>query len=397
MTLIENEAVIVGLLLFFPAVAFWLTKKSKIAKMLSAPGLCYAFGIALSNLHIIPPDAPALDSVSTYAIYLALPMILLPVNIKRLRGWVKRGAKNALVSFAIACVTVFIISVVSGVLLASKADPEHGWKLTGMIIGTYTGGSMNLAAVGKALEVPAALFVAVNAADIVLGSLFLPIQIAIIPLLEKLGFKKLPEDVALGAYEDPEVIEKIKKEGYWYKKLWNFYDFTYIVAISGLLMAIAYLISGIGIWGMWKGAVKILTLTTLALIVANFPKVSELVGAEEVAMYLLHVFFVAIGATAYIPTLMEAGLSVILWVILAVYLSAAIHYFVVGKLLKIDYATMEVTAQAAVGGPSSALALALTANWPGLGITAILAGLLGYAVGNYLGVAGAYIVFKTLL
>jgi len=55
-----------------------------------------------------------------------------------------------------------------------------------------------------------------------------------------------------------------------------------------------------------------------------------------------------------------------------------------------------VTAQGAVGGPSSAMALPIAAQWPALAVTGLVCGLIGYAVGNYLGIAGAYIVFKLI-
>nr|CCE69515.1 TPA: hypothetical protein PAB0088 [Pyrococcus abyssi GE5] len=109
---------------------------------------------------------------------------------------------------------------------------------------------MNLAAVGKALEVPSALFVATNAADIVLFSLLLPLQIIIVPYLEKWKFRSLPKEILLGAQEKPELLEKIQKEGYWYKKPWSLYDFAYIMGIGGAVMAVAYAISRAEIFGM---------------------------------------------------------------------------------------------------------------------------------------------------
>ncbi|AEC51586.1 hypothetical protein PNA2_0670 [Pyrococcus sp. NA2] len=394
MALIQSEPILLGILLAAPAFAFWLTQKYKWAAKISAAIICYAIGIALANLKIIPPDAPIYDSISTYSIYLSIVIILLSVDIRR---WIKTGlAKGALVSFAIACAIVFVVAIIGGLVWGPKIDPEHGWKLTGMIIGTYTGGSMNLAAVGKALEVPSSLFVATNAADIVLFSLLLPIQILIVPYLEKWKFRSLPKDIVLGVQERPELLEKIKKEGYWYKKPWSLYDFSYIMGIGGAVMAVSYAISRAEIFGMWKGAVNILLLTTFALIIANKTRASELVGNEEVAMYLLHVFFTAIGATAYIPTIIKAGPYVALWVFVTIYVSVVFHYLIAGKLIKIDYQTIEVTAQAAIGGPTTALALALALDWPGLAVTAIITGLIGYAIGNYLGITGAYIVYKLL-
>jgi len=390
--LIQHDVVLAGLLFFLPGLAFWLTKKYKWARYVSAPGFCYLFGILLSNLHIAPAEHELYDFVSTYGVYMALAMVLFSVNI---RSWLKL-AKNAIIGMLIASATVFIVASISGIIFAPKIDPEHGWKLTGMLVGTFTGGSMNLVAVGNALKTPSELFVATNAADIIFGSIFLPIQLALIPLFEKMRVKKLSAKELIGADQSKEEIEKVKKEGYWHKKSWNFYDFTFIVSLAGLIMSASYFISNAFDFGMWKGSINLLFLTTFSLIAASTKSVSNLVGNEEVGMYLLHVFFVSAGATAYIPNLLESSHYVVIWVVIAIYVSTLFHYIISTKLFKIDYQTTLVTAQAAVGGPSGAMALPIAAQWPALAVTGIVCGLVGYAIGNYLGIGAAYLVFKII-
>ncbi len=390
--LIQHDVVLAGLLFFLPGVAFWLTKKYKWARYVSAPGFCYLFGILLSNLHIAPAEHELYDFVSTYGVFMALAMVLFSVNIK---SWLKL-AKNAIIGMLIACVSVFIVATISGVVFAPKIDPNNGWKLTGMLVGTFTGGSMNLVAVGNALDTPSELFVATNAADIIFGSIFLPIQLAMIPFFERRRVKKLSTEQLMGVDQSKEDIEKVKQEGYWHKKSWNFYDFTFIVSLSGLIMAVSYFLSNAFDFGMWKGAINLIFLTTFSLIAASTESVSNLVGNEEIGMYLLHVFFVAAGATAYIPNLLKSSPYVVIWVIVAIYVSTLIHYLLSMKVFKIDYQTTLVTAQASVGGPSGAMALPIAAQWPALAVTGIVCGLVGYAIGNYLGIGAAYLVFKII-
>jgi uncharacterized membrane protein len=393
--LFNDDIVIVGLILSLPGLAFYLSKHYKWAHVISAPGLCYLFGIMLSNLHITPPKSPIYEIISTYTVYLALPMILFSVNIK---SWIKI-AKTSLISFVSACFFVFIVSIITGLLFAVKVDNTHGWKVVGMLVGTYTGGSMNLAAVGKGLNTPGDLFVAVNAVDIVLYSVFLPLQLLLISFLNKWGFK----DFNVLEYEENNKDEtlhllhkKIKEEGYWHKKSWSLYDFIYIISISAFIIAISFILSHLFNFGIWTGTVNILLLTTFGLIAANIYKVRSLVGNEEVSMYLLHTFFVAIGSSAFMPTILKQSPILIIWVAIAIYGSAFLHYLVAGKILKIDHQTIQVTAQAAIGGPSTALALAISANWPFLTITAVITGLIGYGVGNYLGFGAAFIVYSIL-
>ncbi len=63
-----------------------------------------------------------------------------------------------------------------------------------------------------------------------------------------------------------------------------------------------------------------------------------------------------------------------------------------GVLLAFDVRTLSVASQASVGGPSSALALTVARGWERLALPGVLVGLLGYAVGNYAGLAVAAIV-----
>ena len=64
----------------------------------------------------------------------------------------------------------------------------------------------------------------------------------------------------------------------------------------------------------------------------------------------------------------------------------------VGRLLRLDMGTVAVASQAAVGGPTSALAVAISREWRHLVLPGVVVGLLGYAVGTYLGFGVAYVL-----
>ena len=64
----------------------------------------------------------------------------------------------------------------------------------------------------------------------------------------------------------------------------------------------------------------------------------------------------------------------------------------IGRLVRTDVATLSVASQAAIGGPTTAMALAIARKWPALLLPGLAAGLIGYAVGNYAGFGIAYLV-----
>ena len=87
--------------------------------------------------------------------------------------------------------------------------------------------------------------------------------------------------------------------------------------------------------------------------------------------------------------------SVITWVMAITLIVVGVHGFVVfggGRLLRMDLGSLAVASQAAVGGPSSALAVAVSREWKGLVLPGIIVGLLGYALGTYLGFGVAYLL-----
>ncbi len=130
--------------------------------------------------------------------------------------------------------------------------------------------------------------------------------------------------------------------------------------------------------------------TSLALLAA-FTPVNRLNGGEELGNFLLHLFFAVLGAGTVLSTLVGDGPIFFLFLVILV----AIHAFVVfvgGRLAKVEIETLCVASQATVGGPSTALALAISKRWSPLVTPAVLLGVLGYATGNYIGVGVAYLI-----
>ena len=61
--------------------------------------------------------------------------------------------------------------------------------------------------------------------------------------------------------------------------------------------------------------------------------------------------------------------------------------FTIGKLFRLDLAEMLMASAVAVGGPSSAPALASALGWNALLIPGVLLGCLGYVIGSFIGMA----------
>jgi uncharacterized membrane protein len=139
------------------------------------------------------------------------------------------------------------------------------------------------------------------------------------------------------------------------------------------------------------GVPAVLWLTTFALAVGHLKPFRKPRGALQLGNLALHFFFVLIGIHSRISEILAVGVEVFYFTLVVI----AVHglvVFGVGRLLRMDVGSLSVASQAAVGGPSSALAVAVSREWKGLVLPGIIVGLLGYALGNYLGFGVAYLV-----
>jgi len=132
----------------------------------------------------------------------------------------------------------------------------------------------------------------------------------------------------------------------------------------------------------------IITLTTLALIFAQFPFIQKLRGSKILGMLLIMLFLAVIGAFCDLQALLNSGNStgtLMIWV-LSIILIHAIIIFVVGGVFKQDWDIVSIASNANIGGSTSAPVCAASLGRPDLQLPGLLAGSVGNAIGTYLGI-----------
>ena len=148
---------------------------------------------------------------------------------------------------------------------------------------------------------------------------------------------------------------------------------------------------GYGLVEFFSDVPEVLWLTTIALIVAQLPWVRKLRGAEVLSYFALHIFFIALGAASDLATIVDAGVPIFSFMIVIIGIHVVVAYGI-GWLFRIDLATVSIASQAAIGGPGSALAIGMAMKWHKLVAPAVIVGIFGYALGNYLGFFCARVV-----
>ena len=119
---------------------------------------------------------------------------------------------------------------------------------------------------------------------------------------------------------------------------------------------------------------------------AQIPVVKQLPGAALFGNYMVLLFLASNGARSVVANLVAMGPPVFYYAIITVALHGLV-IFGIGRLAKLDMATLAVASQANVGGAASAIALASARGYHDRLVPGVAVGLVGYAVGNYIGIA----------
>ena len=222
-TLFSSESALLLIMFLMVAVGFWL-QRYKVFKMLGPALTVIVTGIVLSNLRIVPVSSPTYDAITSYCVPLSVSICLLSLDLKQMKQLLNRNSVIALLS---AALSVCLMALVFGIFFASKID--EGWKVAGMFVGTYTGGSSNLTAIAVGLDASKNTIAAANAADYVVG---IPTLIAMFaaPAIYK-NSKKLKK---LWPYEmtDAELRGNGDHEELMASKEWSIQEIAWLLAIG---------------------------------------------------------------------------------------------------------------------------------------------------------------------
>ena len=358
-----------AILFIIAAFSLW-AEKTKIGSKISAVVVAIASAFVLSNLSIIPTDAPAYNIVWSYLVPLAIPLLLFKANLRK----IMKEAGPTLIAFFFGA-----IGTITGTFISFEIfslGPE-GWKLAGIFCSTYVGGSMNYVATAAALKLNAGdlLTAGVAADNLVMAAYFvLLFALPSFAILKKLFPTK--HDEKANTIQDDVKVEENKKPD-----LFNM--------VKGLAVGLAICAVGFGISDLIniQGS-GILIITAIVVALATFlpNQIGTIEGADQVGAMLMQIFFVVIGASANISVVLRVG-PVLFFFAAVILLIHLLFILAAGKIFKLDLAEIVIASNANMGGPTTAAAMAVARKWKDLVIPAVLCGTLGYAIATFIGVA----------
>ncbi len=315
---------------------------------------------------------PIYDGVFTYIAPLGIFITLLEVDLKSL----KKAGLPLLLLFLLGSLATLVGVLVSWILVQpAEAIGPLAPAVAGMYTGTYTGGAVNFNAIALHYKVNEAgtLFAATTVVDNLVGTPWIIATLILPKYLQKLFPRKKNEAAASGE-------KSLSQESI------SISSISSLFALALLGMAVS---KAMVIW--FPQVPEILFLTTIALVLAQFPAVQQLSGKHTLGYFLILLFLAVVGTLCDLAALVEVGdlaFTLMLFVTILILVHGLV-VFGVGALFKMDWDMIAVASQANIGGTTTALASAESLQRPDLLIPGILVGSLGNAIGTYLGFAVA--------
>ncbi|MDO5016344.1 MAG: DUF819 family protein [Eubacteriales bacterium] len=382
--MITNEPALMALMAILVAFAIYASEKLPVFRSLGSPVVAVLLGIICVNVGLVPVSADLYDRIIPYAVYLSIILMLLNVDIKKMFSLSRRP----LLAMGLACVAIAIGATVGGVIMRNI---ENGWQLSGMFVGTYTGGSANLTAIGYALGASSETLAAANAADYVIGTPMVLLLFAMPAIYKK---SKWLQKVWPYKLDEADLHSDAEEDQLMGDKTWNIQDIAISLAIALIIFVLG---SKIGLLApeSFSEALTVLAVTTIAIILAQFKPVQNLRGTMDLGMFFALYYLVMIGFMVSIPAFLDSALTIVVLCAIVMGVSFILHLLLC-RLFKIEWQYVVISITAAIwDGPTAALN-ATGANWQSLVGISVILGVIGHAVGNYLGIGIGYLI-KALL
>jgi len=407
--------------LTFPLVFIWMCRRYPICKKAGCIVLAYGFGLLLGSSGLLPRGSDAYrlalqgktalpkaeletlinegkaeaddrfvnqvatvqDMIPSVVVPLAFPLLLFSLNFRR---WL-RFARKGFISVLLALIAG-VSMVTAGFFIFKDSIPES-WRLAGMFVGIYTGGTPNFVALKMALDVDANLFIVASTYDVIVGAFLVLFFITIAPKILRFilppfrdSVNEIDTHVVINDTEDLEDFSGMLRK----KRILP------LLAALGVSFVILLLSLGISMLlpGLPQMVVVILSITTLAIIGSQIRWLNRVEKTFQLGMYLILVFSLTVASIADLRTMFSIGMLNLILFITWVYFGSLIFHIVLAKIFSIDSDNFLITSAAFIFSPPFVPLVASALKNKDVIVTGITGGIIGYILGNYIGVALAY-------
>jgi uncharacterized membrane protein len=390
---IQNDAVILGLLAATLGAIFWSTSSAhpvwqRIYKYVPALVLCYFVPALYNSFGLIDGEHSKLYFVaSRYLLPATLVLLTLAIDLP---ATLRLGPK-ALVMFLTGTIGVLLGGPVALLLwkaLAPGSIDGELWRGMTAIAGSWIGGAANQAAMKEVFNIEPNVFGVMVAVDVLFASLWMAVLLWIAGNHQRLDQRMNADTTAISALSSR--MEQIRLA---HERIPSLPDLMVMLALAfgatGLSHALAKPLTAAFTGVEWAERLSlaseffwIVVLATTFGLLLSFTRARQLegAGASRVGTAMLYVLIATVGMQMNIgavftnPVLFGIGFT---WIAFH-----ALLLLVVARLIRAPMFLLAVGSQANIGGAASAPVVA-AAFHPSLAPIGVLLAVLGYALGTY--------------
>ena len=396
----DNTWGLLGMMCITVALSIWLEQTYNWASKVSGAIIALIIAMFAANIGIIPVNSPLYDDIVWGVIVpMGIPLLLLQCNLNKIGKLTGKmlvvfvmGAAGTTIGALIA------FNVLKGAFVANGGNISDLAGVASMMTGSYIGGGVNFAAMAdaqglKGTDVAAAATVADN---LLMAAYFF----VLIFISGMKWFRNKFNHPHIDAVESGSNTEKTQAAAFWNRKEISLKDIAFNIAYAVAVVWASNIIAGVftgmvpaeGRTVMQDFVAKFfgsqyVWITTISVIVATFftkQIVSKMNGSQEIGTYLIYLFLFVIGVPANIMTVIEKSPLFLVLCFIMVCVNM-LFCFIGAKLCKATLEDAIIASNANIGGPTTAAGMAISQGWTSLVGPAMLVGVLGYVIGNYLG------------
>ena len=390
----ENRQTMIGnilLLIFYftaPAGILFICRKNKVFGKIGPVLTLYLLGVLVANIGIFPSEESEykklfdfMESFSGMLIPLALPMILFGCNFK------KFSLGKSLRAFIIGAISVVAFVAFGFVIFKEKLGNE-GAIMGASLTGQYLGGAANLGAIKEMLGLSPNNFVILSTCNLIVSFFYLMFLMG--------GGVKLARWIVgkRGGKEQKVNVEEYTEENPYkdFGKKSSLKQLGKVLVAAVVVMGISVYISTIFGGGKISMTALILSITTLSLLLTAWKEVRTWDKSYDAGMYLIYVFCLVMATMADLSKI-DWNQSLYILIYQAVIIFGSLFLTIIfARIFRIDADDAVITSDTLINSPLCVPMIAATMKNKDVIMVGIANGLLGYAVGNYIG----FLMFQLL-
>ena len=370
-----------------PALVMLLARRWSWIDKVSPMAMLYVIGLLIANLTSWLHNSQLLNlnnMVGNICIPLAIPLMLIACSLSQ---W---STGKAIKAFLSGLVAVLLVTIAGFFFFRGTSDPRTFAQVCAVAVGIYTGGIPNMGAIAQGVGMDPSTYLYVTSYDLIITGLYLVFVICFgRPFFRRL----LGSDTTTPPAPSSPVSDSPSP---------NCFQRHFLSPLLALVIAVAsYLLSTL-FPDHLSTPLLILILTTLSIAATFLPIVRRVnLDARQhdrqptsftLGLYFVYLFCFTIANACDIRQMNLAGSLNILWYILFVIFGSLILQILFSKLLKLDGDTTLTTSVALINSPPFVPLVAALLNNKEVIVLGITIGLLGYMLGNYLGIAVFYLL-----